>query len=428
MIDLLSDLIKNKKVLLLGFGREGKSTFNYINQNPVYKELAIADINEIKDDNIDLSNVKLITGKNYLDCIKDYDIVFKSPGVVLNKKVDTGSAIITSQVEQFIKHFKNQIIGITGTKGKSTVSSLIYHILKQNGFDVILAGNIGIPLFDIIKDINDNTIIVAELSCHQLENCKYSPKRAILLNIYEDHLDHYDDFDDYYNAKKNIYLHQDSSSILYCIEEVKPNISDLKQKINIIKKEILPFDSFDKIPNCKLIGQHNLLNCAFSYLVTKEFVDDDNKFINAVSTFETLPHRLEFIGNKEGIDYYDDSISTTVESTISAIESINNLETILIGGLDRGINYDKLVNYFNNSKIKNIICMYDSGHKIYNKLINIANKNIYYVDDLEKAVEKAKQITSINCSCVLSPASASYGYFKNFEERGDYYKKYIFDN
>lgn len=427
MLNYIENLVKDKSVLILGFGREGASTFNILEKVKSYKSIAIADQNEIKD-----SPIKTIfSGKDYQNHIKDFDIVFKSPGVVLDKNIDFGNAIITSQVEIFLKVYGKQTIGITGTKGKSTTSSFIYHLLKENNVDTIFAGNIGVPVFDIIKDIKDNTAIVTELSCHQLEHCKASPKIAIFLNIYEEHLDHYDSFTSYYEAKKNIYKHQEENDLLLCSEEVKPDFGTYKANIEVIDKNILPFKNFNDIKECKLIGDHNLNNIAFAYEIAKLFNINIDQFKKSLSTFKPLPHRLELIGEKDGVYYYDDSIATAVESCIEAIKSINNINTVLIGGMDRGINYEPLIDFLLEGHVENIIFMYDSGKKIYNKIKNIISdtKNdkikVYYCEDLKDAVVKAKLVTKKGMACSMSPASASYGYFKNFEERGDKFKEYI---
>lgn len=186
----MKEFFENKKILILGYGREGKSTHRYLLDNRIDCEIFISDKKDISGELLD-SNVSIIPTDEYLKNLENYDLIMKTPGIAL-KDIDLTNIknIITSQSELFIKYFRNQIVGITGTKGKSTTSTLIFNLLKESGKDVYLAGNIGIPLFDDIDKINKNTIIVAELSCHQLENIKYSPKYSVLLNIYEEHLDH----------------------------------------------------------------------------------------------------------------------------------------------------------------------------------------------------------------------------------------------
>lgn len=199
LIKLLKEEISEKKVLILGFGREGKLNLEVVARAGGVKELAIADQNEIKIEEADeiicksgmrVSKIKTITGADYLAHIDEFDVVFKSPGVVLPKPFSEYKALITSQAEYFLKAYGSQTIGVTGTKGKSTTTTLIYHELKENGFDTLLVGNIGIPAFGLIDEIKENTKIVFELSCHQLEYGKYSPHIGVYLNVFPEHLDH----------------------------------------------------------------------------------------------------------------------------------------------------------------------------------------------------------------------------------------------
>lgn len=163
MIEVLKELIQKKRVLILGFGREGKSTYHMLQTVGGYESLTIADKNEIKDE----VEAALLIGDAYQQTLNDYDIVFKSPGIVLEQEYSSYTCHILSQTEVFFRRYREQIVGITGTKGKSTTTTLLYHILKEAGKDVVLAGNIGIPAFDIVKDITPDTIIVFEMSCHQ---------------------------------------------------------------------------------------------------------------------------------------------------------------------------------------------------------------------------------------------------------------------
>ncbi len=418
MLNRIADLIKDKKVLILGFGREGRSTFSLINRVGGFRELAIADQKAPED----VSGLKIHSGEGYLDCLNDYDVVFKSPGVVLPQT--DYSCVLTSQVELFLEKYSRQVIGITGTKGKSTVSSLMYHVLSENGVPCLFAGNIGLPVFEIVPEIRPETVVVLELSCHQLEYCRYSPELALLLNLYEDHLDHYGTMEKYVRAKKNIYLNQRPLDLLLCIDEVRPAKEESVSRTVAVTSDVLPFRSFSEVEGARLRGEHNLLNCAFVYTVAKTFGISGEEFISSLKTFSPLRHRLELIGEKDGVEYFDDSISTTVESAISAMESVANASTILLGGMDRGIEYDKLVSYLRSKPIKNVICMYDSGRRIYDMLSEEPpeGSNLLYRDDLESAVSAAKEVTGKGEACILSPASASYGYFTNFEERGDVFK------
>ena len=426
--NVLEELVEDKNVLILGYGKEGKSTYKLLRKLGLCRRLDIADIKKQSD--YDEKSTEFYYGDNYLDNLDFYDIVFKSPGIVLAKDHDDYSPTITSQTEVFLKAYNRQVIGITGTKGKSTVSSLLYHVLNKNNISCLLAGNIGIPVFDIYEEIKEDTIVIFEMSCHQLENSMYSPALGILLNLFEDHLDHYGSFEKYKAAKKNIYLHQHPLDSLLCLEGINIDREEFVSRVFYIHTKNLPFESLASVEGSLLRGDHNLINCAFVHEISRSFGISDQEFIVSLKTYTPLKHRLEFIGSKNGVDYYDDSISTTVESTISAIKSIENISTIIIGGMDRGINYDPLVDFLLEGKVTNIILMYESGKKIYQKLMERPSipedLNIVLDKDLYAATERAQKLTLAGEACILSPASASYDDFKNFEERGRVFKELIF--
>ena len=240
LIKALKEEISGKKVLILGFGREGKLNLEVVARAGGVSELAIADQNEINIEEVTeiagkaVSNIKTITGTDYLAHIDEFDIVFKSPGVVLPKPFSEYKALITSQAEYFLKVYGSQTIGVTGTKGKSTTTTLIYHELRGNGFDALLVGNIGIPAFHLIDEIKENTKIVFELSCHQLEYGKYSPHIGVYLNVFPEHLDHYGSFEKYRASKENIYKNQSEKDKLYCGTGVIPKEGEAKSAVTVI--------------------------------------------------------------------------------------------------------------------------------------------------------------------------------------------------
>ncbi|MBO4523780.1 MAG: UDP-N-acetylmuramoyl-L-alanine--D-glutamate ligase [Ruminococcus sp.] len=432
---------EGKKVCILGFGREGKSTYKILEKYCLPETVAIADLNLVDREANGLpENIELICGKEYQDCLDRFDMVFKSPGIVLEKSISELKCLITCETQVFFEVYRDQIIGITGTKGKSTVTSLIYHVLNESGVDCRIAGNIGIPVFDIAEGMSDDTVVVCELSCHQLEYMTVSPRSAIFLNLYEEHLDHYGTLENYYNAKKNIYLHQDVCDVLWCnssivsddIPSIVVSVSNTDSSADVYVENGVVWDSDDEdyeIPTdeIKLLGTHNHYNIAIAWDVCKDLVEEED-FTKALCSFNPLAHRLEFVDTVCGIRWYDDSISTACATAISALQSVPNVGTILIGGMDRGIDYQPLVDFLSNFDVS-VICMEASGKRVYEMIQasgSFGNKErIHYADHLAEAVKFAAEITPEGMSCVMSPAAASYGIFKNFEERGDAFKKLV---
>lgn len=440
-IEYIKNYTAGKNICILGFGREGKSTYKILAQYCLPKKIAIADLNPVdRDKNSIPQTVEIITGEDYQEFLDSFDIVFKSPGIVLKKSPSELKCAVSCETQIFFEVFRDQIVGITGTKGKSTVTSLIYHILQNSGRNCRIAGNIGIPVFDIAENMTTDTTVVCELSCHQLEYMSVSPKTAVFLNLYEEHLDHYGTLDNYFNAKKNIYLHQQNGDILYCNSEIIPhniNAEIISVSLNDASAELTADDGeiflnntlvytipLDKI---KLLGVHNHYNIAIAYGVCRKLGITNDEFTEALCSFTPLAHRLEYVDTVNGVRYYDDSISTACATAVEAIKSVPNAGTILIGGMDRGIDYTPLVEFLMHSDVQ-VVCMEASGKRIYNmiKSADLSDiSRIHYADHLCDAVRLAAEITPNGKSCILSPAAASYGIFKNFEERGDAFKAYV---
>lgn len=441
MRNILPPISENTKIMLLGFGREGKSSYRYIRK--LFPNIKLY-IHDMKEPNVsELVNVECVVGEGYLDNLDRYDIILKSPGIVLTPQQVASCKHLTSQVELFIAAYRNQVIGISGTKGKSTTSSLTYHVLKKLHPNTFLVGNIGIPCFDCLEEVNENSWVVFELSCHQLEFCRVSPKYAVLLNFFEEHLDHYGTYAKYKNAKKHIYEYQENEDVLICnqsiLEELSPNSKVItvgeESFADTCVSERIIYDSKRDIRfvvesnSTHLLGLHNVYNVGVVYTIINQIIETSgSQFLDLIKDFEPLAHRLKYIGTYEGIRFYDDSISTACATAISAIESIGDVDTILIGGMDRGIDYEELEEYLVKVYPNNVIFMPNSGYRVYDEIerkYRCDLSRFYKVADLKEAVELSKKITKTGKACVLSPAAASYGFFRDFEERGDYFIKYV---
>lgn len=427
MRNRLEQFFKGKRVLILGLGREGRSTLEILKN--IDCTIGIAD--KMLSPTEDLMQYELYLGESYLDCLDKFDIIMKAPGVALLDKIsDNVKRKITGQTDLLLRFCDNTVIGITGTKGKSTTSSLICHILNGCGKNAVLIGNIGIPPLERIDEFTEDTIIVCEMSCHQLEYVKASPDIAVLLNVFEEHLDHYTDFNAYRFAKENIYRYQDESDIIIinsdCIREpMKGEIitASLTEKADIYVTEnelsvngiIIPAEKI----KTRLIGRHNLYNIGIAICTAISMGCGVTEALKAVESFNGLPHRLENVGVFGGIQYINDSISTCPSTSIAAVKSFDKVDTIIIGGMDRGIDYTELIDFLNGSDIENVILLKDSGYRIADRLDG-GKRNIYKAADLADAVDYAKKVTKIRC--LLSPAAASYGFYKNFEERGEHFR------
>ena len=446
--EIINKLI-NKKIAILGFGREGKSTYNFIKNNIENYDVTIIDGNEkLLENNSNLledKNLNFVLGSSYLEDLDKYDLIIKTPGISF-KSIDVSNIKnkITSQLELVLSVFKNNSIGITGTKGKSTTTSLIYNVLKDQGKDAYLLGNIGIPLLDYVNEFNEDSILVIEMSGHQLEYINTSPKYGIVLNLYEEHLDHFGSLDNYYNSKLNMFKYQnDNDYALYCSDnEVLNNYvlnnNYLGNKISIslngnsdvyCRNDYI-YSGNNKLYNINderyLLGNHNLLDIMFVLKVSELFNLDIVKATKTINNFKGLEHRLELVGTYDEVTYYNDAIATIPEATIYAIETLGNVDTLIFGGMDRGIDYSNFIEYLAKSNVKNLIAMKDSGYKIADKIKEIGTlNNIYYADDLKEAVKIAKENTKKGTICLMSPSAPSYNDFKNFEEKGTIYKELV---
>lgn len=441
MYNKILEHLKNKKIAIVGFGREGNSTYKFIRKYLNNQELEILDGNEkllelneeLKND----KNLKIITGKNYLDNLEKYDLIIKSPGVKF-KDLDISKFEdkITSQLGLTLDFYKQNVIGITGTKGKSTTTSLIFKVLKDQGYDAYLLGNIGIPIFDYIEKFNENSKLVIEMAALQLEYVKTSPHIGIILNLFEEHLDFFKSKEHYFLAKLNMFKYQDNSDYgLYTSSNETldkyvqngnyiTNLIDINKEFKIENNYVI-YDNkkiYDSNSERLLLGKHNLTNIMFVLRLSELLKLDLQKTINTINQFKPLEHRMEYVATINGVKYYNDAIATIPEATINCVEALKDVDTIIFGGMDRGIDYNDLIDFFNKSKIKNFICMPDTGYKIGKE---IKSKNVYMVETLEDAVKKAKEVTKN--ICVMSPAASSYNAFKNFEEKGRIYKELVND-
>ena len=424
MIESICRRLSGKRILIAGFGREGKSTLRFLQQYMPEVIVGIADKNETAFQDIDKERYNLYFGDEYLKASSDYDVVIKTPGISV-KDIDIDFSKITSQTDLFLEAFHNQVIGITGTKGKSTTSTLIYHLIKESGNDAILAGNIGIPILDCVNDINERTIIVYELSAHQLQFINRSPHIGILLNVFEEHLDHFGTFEKYKDAKANVLRYMSDDDVAVVNNDLYKAVSSQSSAVSV-DFENYSFDDYNiNWEDIPLLGEHNKMNIKAALCACKSYGLSIEDLIPHLYTFKSLEHRQEYVGIFKGVKFYNDSISTIPQATIAALKTIKNVNFLLLGGFDRGIDYEPLVTYLKENPLPYILITGRAGQTIKDKLQTAEYKgNILEYTDMESAFVMMKQYAKSGDVCLLSPAAASYDRYKNFEERGRVFKEF----
>ena len=406
-------------------------------------------------------DVKYILGRHREENFINTDMVIQNPAVSHNSKylkiARTHGIPIETDLGFFLQLCPSKnIIAVAGTKGKSTVSQLIYHIFKEAQKDTILAGNIGISVLDILEKITPQTWLILEISTWQMEgirNRKFRPQTAVLTNILPDHLDRYPNYKEYIRSEKLIFKHQrpnDNLIVNYDNEEtikIKKEAGlpiywfSAKEKVEpgcYLKNDKLIFQSgeykttFAKISDLLLPGLHNLENILAASTVSFIHNIPGNIILKALKNFPGIPYRLEFIGEVRGIKFYNDTCATTPEATLAALGSFTEQPVILfLGGKDKKLNYENFGEAIGkNKEIKKIILLqhpdYDASLKILSALKkHLDSEKIILTSSLKVGVEAALQQAQENDLVLLSPAAASFGMFENEFDRGDQFNKIV---
>ncbi|MDD5750210.1 MAG: UDP-N-acetylmuramoyl-L-alanine--D-glutamate ligase [Candidatus Pacebacteria bacterium] len=435
--------LKNEKILILGFGKEGTDSYAALRKLFPDKVLGIADKKDLDDFDERTravltkdKNLKKHFGRNYLAQAGEYDLIIKTPGISSAelgklKAKRAGAPRITSQTEIFFDNFPGLIVGVTGTKGKGTTSSLVYSILKKAGLEVYLGGNIGRPVFQYLLKSKPSHIFVYELSDHQLQNLKKSPQIAVFLNIFLDHQDYYRNFQEYQAAKANIALHQTKNDILVYNSDdpLVKKIAQTDKAQKIVFSLASPLSCFEKTlkKHYTLKGDFNFLNLRAAVRVAELFGVSEKAITETIKVFKGLPHRLEFAGKYKGIEFYDNSMATIPETTILDIRTFNGKPISLVaGGSEKGSEYASLAREISKSSVLNLIVLgQGTGQKIEASLKPLRSPRIFQTNSMKEAVEICYKKTAKNGVCLLSPASASFNMFKDYQDRGEQFKKWI---
>lgn len=444
-------MFENKKIVILGMARSGYEAAKVLIKRN--NEVILNDKNIEQDENhikeLKDLGVKVILGSHPDDLIDEsVDYVIKNPGIkdsheMIQKAIELGIEVI-NEVEMSYRLLPENVtlIGITGSNGKTTTTSLTYEILKNANLPVILAGNIGYPLSSVLDKVKENDILLMEISIQQLCNFKeFKTNISVFTNIFEAHLDFVGNKENYINIKKRIFNGHTSSDLAilnYDNIDIMNNTNDInstKQYFSINNKNSLCYlDNNNIIYNNKILintkdillkGNHNYQNVMASIMVAKRLNVCDNVIIDTLKNFKSVEHRIEFVKEINGVKVYNDSKATNVKATEIALSSFNEPTILLLGGLDRGHSFDDLTPHMNNVKL--IISYGETKDRIkeYAKSINI---NCIVTDTLENASKLAIDNSVSGDVILLSPACASWDQFKDYEERGRLFKEYINKN
>ncbi|MBA7550651.1 UDP-N-acetylmuramoylalanine--D-glutamate ligase [subsurface metagenome] len=458
--------LKNKRITIMGLGinQGGLGAARFFAKSGA--KILITDLKSEEELEPSLKklkgfDIKYILGRHREEDFINADMVIQNPAVPYNSKYLKIARKYKIPIKTDLDFFfqlcpSKNIIAVAGTKGKSTVSKLIYHIFKEAQKDTILAGNIGISVLDILEKINSQTWVILEISTWQMEgikNCKFKPRTAVLTNILPDHLDRYPNYKEYARSEKLIFKHQrlnDNLVVNYDNEEtikIKKEIElpiywfSAKKKIEpgcYLENYELVFQSeeykitFAKISDLPLLGLHNLENILAASTVGFIHNIPGEIILKALKNFPGIPYRLEFIGEFKGIKFYNDTCATTPEATLAALKSFPHQPIILIlGGKDKKLDYEKLGKFIGkNKEVKKIILLqhpaYDASLKIFSSLKKYLNsEKIILTSNLKVGVEIALQQAKANDLILLSPAAASFEMFKNEFDRGDQFNKIV---
>ncbi len=450
--------IRNRKVAFIGIGISNIPAMKYLSKlganvtgfdKKTYQQLGDICLE------LESMGIQLSLGEKYLDGLVGFDVIFRSPTVrpdiiQIQRELNMG-AVLTSEIEMVMQMCPGKIIGITGSGGKTTTSTLIYNMLKEQGVNCYLGGNIGTPLFDKIDEMEENSIVVLELSSFQLLTMKKSPHIAVITSLAPDHLDVHTSLEEYYEAKTNIFKYQNENDILvlnYDNDILKEYIQQAKGKVKLYSKNtkldngIILDDGKVKIASNKvrrhvidtsqirMVGKYNVMNLCAAILATEGIVSIEN-VIKVAESFAGVHHRMEFVAQKNGVKYINNSIASSPIKAITSIEDIEEKIILLAGGYDKHVGFEEFATTIIN-KVKTVLLFGETKEKIRDaiaqKLEGLQQPSdikIIMCNNFEGAVKNAIQIANSGDVVVLSPGCASFDEFKNYQERGNKFKEII---
>ena len=456
-LEELNTYLRNRKVAIIGLGVSNLPLMDYMHKygakvtvfdNRIIEDIPKEAIKKITDYAMDFS-----FGPNNLSKLKGFDIIFRSPSCLptvpeLQEEAKRG-AIITSEIELLMRLCPAKIIGVTGSDGKTTTTTLIYEILRNNGYNCFLGGNIGTPLFTKLSEMTPDDIVVLELSSFQLMGMEISPDIAVITNITPNHLNVHSSYEEYIDAKKNIFKYQGQNGIVV-LNYDNPITKNLDKEANgkvlffsskhklddgIILDDDIIKECNDKLRrhilntnSVNLRGTHNYENICAAIGATKTLVNIEDA-VKIVKEFKGVQHRIEFIKEIDGVKWYNDSIGTSPTRTIAGLKSFKERIVLIAGGYDKHLDYTPIAKPIVEN-VSNLILIGDTAPKIFDAVKEEAEKQnkdlpIYMCDKFEDIVTTAKKVAKPGEIVLFSPASASFDLFKNFEERGNKFKELV---
>lgn len=435
---------KNKKIFVFGMAKSGYTAAKLLSLD---NQVLITDQKDQDEKNVnDLKQrkVEYIITDHPEDLLNDsFDLVVKNPGILPDhpciQKARELNIKIINEVELAYEYLNKNItiIGITGSNGKTTTTTLVYEFLKQLNAPVHLGGNIGYPVCSLVEKIKENDILLLEISDHQLVDMyDFTCDISILLNLAETHLDLHKTYDNYKQAKKKIFnnqtkenisiLNADDNEVLELTKDIcttkKYFSKTLKKDISIEEEKIKIKDFEIPLKDIKLKGMHNYENIMAALLIVDTLGYNLDKTKEVLKNFGGVEHRIEFVREINKVEYYNDSKSTNPTSTITALKTFKNPTILLLGGFERNQNFEELNDYLDN--IKCIICYGESKNRILKYALDHSIL-CYEKENLKEAITKAYSISKPNDVVLLSPASASWDQYDSYEKRGDEFKEIV---
>ncbi len=452
-----NEYIKFRKIAVIGLGVSNLPLLDYLHENKanvtVFDEKNIEEIPKEIMDKITNYGFSFSFGKDCLSKLNGFSLIFRSPSCLPTKKElqkeSENGAIVTTEIEMLMEMCPCKIIGVTGSDGKTTTTSLINFILQKSGYNTFLGGNIGTPLFTKLPEITPNDIVVLELSSFQLMNMKVSPQISVITNITPNHLNIHKDYEEYIEAKKSIFKYQNEQEKLilnYDNEITRECAKEAHGKVVFFSDEVKLDNGFivdqGVIKKCEdkvrthildtsdviLRGKHNYMNIATALAATEGLVDIE-KAAEAIKEFKPVEHRIEFVREIGGVKWYNDSASSSPTRTLSGLNAFSEDIVLIAGGYDKNLDYTPIAKPVVD-KVTNLILIGQTAEKIFDKVKEESEKEnkdvaIYMCDGLQEAINIAKKVAKRGNVVLFSPASASFDMFKDFADRGRKFKKMV---